>query len=109
VPPAYFVHFESGKRVYQLYSELDRGDSTVPDSLAVLMQTKFGNNKFLGSWGFSTLGSAGGQTVVGALSTGTHGGDFERPPIADSVVAVHVVLDGGKHVWIERGTAASRS
>ena len=104
VPPNYFVHFESGKRVYQLYSELDRGDSSVPDSLAVLMQTKFGNNKFLGSWGFSTLGGAGGQTVVGALSTGTHGGDFDRPPIADSVVALHVVLDGGKHVWIERGT-----
>ena len=104
VPPSYFVHFESGKRVYQLYAELDRGDSTVPNSLAVLMQTKFGNNKFLGSWGFSTLGGAGGQTVVGALSTGTHGGDFERPPIADSVVALHVVLDGGKHLWIERGT-----
>jgi hypothetical protein len=109
VPPAYFVHFESGKRVYQLYSELDRGDSNEPDSLAVLMKTKFGNEKFLGSWAFSTLGGAGGQTVVGALSTGTHGGDFDRPPIADSVVALHVVVDGGKHVWIEKGTRAAQS
>ncbi len=104
VPPSYFVHFESGKRIYQLYSELDVGDSVFPESLAMLMQSKFGNDKFLGSWGFATLGGAGGQTVVGALSTGTHGGDFDRPPIADAVVALHIVLDGGKHVWIERGS-----
>jgi hypothetical protein len=40
--------------------------------------------------------------VVGALSTGTHGGDFDRPPLADAVVALHLVADGGKHYWIER-------
>lgn len=104
VPPSYFVHFESGKRIYQLYAELDVGDSAVPDSLAVVMKTRFRNEAFLGSWGFHTLGGAGGQTVVGALSTGTHGGDFDRPPIADAVVALHLVVDGGKHLWIERGT-----
>jgi len=101
--PSYFVHFESGKRIHQLYAELDMGDSGVADSLAVLMKNKFGNSSFLGSWGFATLGGAGGQTVVGALSTGTHGGDFDRAPIADAVVALHIVVDGGKHFWIERG------
>ena len=35
------------------------------------------------------------------LSTGTHGGDFTLPPIADAVVAIHLVADGGKHYWIE--------
>jgi len=98
----YFVHFESGKRIYQLYAELDVGDSQNPQSLCVLMQNRFGNDKLTGSWGFATLGGAGGQTVVGALSTGTHGGDFDRPPVSDSVVALHVVADGGKHFWIER-------
>ncbi|HMG52822.1 MAG TPA: hypothetical protein VK601_05065, partial [Kofleriaceae bacterium] len=102
-PTPYFVHFESGKRIYQLYAELDVGDRDVPGSLAVLMKSRFDNDAFLGSWGFATLGGAGGQTVVGALSTGTHGGDFERAPIADAVVALHLVLDGGKHVWVERG------
>jgi hypothetical protein len=98
----YFVHFESGKRVYQLYSELDVGDSQEPQSLCALMKQQFNNDLFGGSWAFHTLGGAGGQTVVGALSTGTHGGDFNLPPIADAVVALHLVADGGKHYWIER-------
>jgi hypothetical protein len=100
--PEYFVHFEAGKRIFQLYAELDVGDAQNPESLCVLMQSRFGNNAFTGSWGFQTLGGAGGQTVVGALSTGTHGADFDRPPIADAMVALHIVLDGGRHVWIER-------
>jgi hypothetical protein len=99
---AYFVHFESGKRIYQLYSELDVGDSKNANSLCALMKQRFKNDLFEGSWAFQTLGGAGGQTVVGALSTGTHGGDFDRRPIADDVVALHLVADGGKHYWIER-------
>jgi hypothetical protein len=105
--PEYYVHFESGKRIYQLYSELDVGDSLNPKSLCQLMITLNNNSLFQGSWGFHTLGGAGGQTVVGALSTGTHGGDFDRPPLADNVVALHLVADGGKHYWIEKGRAAT--
>lgn len=106
--PEYYVHFESGKRIYQLYSELDVGDSQNPQSLCQLMITRNNNNhSFKGSWGFHTLGGAGGQTVVGALSTGTHGGDFDRSPLADDVVALHLVADGGKHYWIEKGRTAT--
>ena len=96
----YPIHFETGKRVYQAYSELDFGD-TGPESLATELHDRFGNSGYLGPWGFRTLGGAGGQTVFGALHTGTHGGDFEIPPIADSVLALHLVTDGGKHYWIE--------
>lgn len=96
----YPVHFETGKRVYQLYSELDWGDDD-PRSLAVFLDQQFGNPSYRGSWGFATLGGAGGQTVFGALATGTHGGDFRIAPIADSVMAMHLVADGGKHYWIE--------
>jgi len=99
--PVYFVHFEAGKRIYQLYAELDVGDGANSQSLCGVMKSQFNNASFKGSWGFATLGGAGGQTVVGALSTGTHGGDFDRPPVADSVLALHVVVDGGKHYWIE--------
>jgi hypothetical protein len=108
--PEYYVHFESGKRIYQLYSELDVvdvGDSQQAQSLCQLMLTQYHNNLFQGSWGFHTLGGAGGQTVVGALSTGTHGGDFDRAPLADEVVALHLVADGGKHYWIEKGRTAT--
>lgn len=97
----YLAHFETGKRVYQLYAELDRGDDVHPESLAVLLRDKYNNPSYLGPWAFSTLGGAGGQTVFGALTTGTHGGDFRSPPIADAVMALHLVTDGGRHYWIE--------
>jgi hypothetical protein len=100
--PRYFVHVESGKRIYQLYAELDQGDAQNPNSLCNLMQTDFQNPTYNGPWGFSTLGGAGGQTVLGALTTGTHGSDFDRGPVSDSVLALHLVTDGGMHYWIER-------
>jgi hypothetical protein len=97
------VHVEAGKRIFQLYAELDQVDPLADKkTLGGHMRDRFGMTHFAGPWGFETLGGAGGQTVVGALTTGTHGGDFDRPPIADSVVAIHLVADGGKHYWIER-------
>jgi hypothetical protein len=97
----YLVHFETGKRIYQLYSELDLGDDDNKKSLAWFIKEKYNNSDYLGPWTFQTLGGAGGQTVFGALTTGTHGGDFKYPPIADSVLALHLVADGGNHYWIE--------
>jgi hypothetical protein len=96
----YPIHIETGKTVFQLYAELDGGD-TDSRSLANLIKDKFGNSDYLGPWAFRTLGGAGGQTVFGALHTGTHGGDIKMPPIADAVMALHLVVDGGKHFWIE--------
>lgn len=97
----YLVHVETGKRVYQLYTELDGGDDNNPESLAVHIRDNYGNPAYFGPWAFETLGGAGGQTVFGALTTGTHGGDFHVGPIADAVMAMHVVVDGGHHYWIE--------
>lgn len=104
----YLVHVEAGKRIYQLYAELDLGDDQNEKSLARKIKAEYSdvdgygeNSHYLGPWAFETLGGAGGQTVFGALTTGTHGGDFHLPPIADSVVALHLVADGGKHYWIE--------
>ncbi len=48
-----------------------------------------------------TMGGASGQTVAGAISTGTHGGDFDRPPLADAVRAIYLIAAGGVHHWIE--------
>ena len=49
-----------------------------------------------------TLGGNVGQAVAGAISTGTHGGDPTQPPLADAVVAMHLVTEGGRELWIER-------
>jgi len=47
------------------------------------------------------MGGASGQTLAGATSTGTHGGDFDRPPPGDNVRAIYLVGAGGTHHWIE--------
>jgi FAD/FMN-containing dehydrogenase len=49
----------------------------------------------------NTMGGASAQTIAGAISTGTHGGDFDRQPLADSVRAIYLVGAGGAHHWIE--------
>lgn len=48
-----------------------------------------------------TMGGASGQTLAGAVSTGTHGGDKFLPPLADSVLALHLIGTGGTQYWIE--------
>ncbi|WP_127571984.1 hypothetical protein [Georgenia faecalis] len=99
--PVTYVHVEAGKRIYQLYAELDQLDDGSGPTLAGWFRRQHGKGYFEGRWAFATLGGAGGQTVVGALTTGTHGGDFTLPPLADSVVALHLVTDGGRHYWVE--------
>jgi hypothetical protein len=53
-----------------------------------------------------TMGSAGGQSVVGAISTGTHGSDIHYPPLGDFVRAVHLIGPGGQEWWIEPNAGA---
>ncbi|MDF9798142.1 hypothetical protein OKW21_003405 [Catalinimonas alkaloidigena] len=48
-----------------------------------------------------SLGGSQGQSLAGAISTGTHGGDFDRPPLADAVRAIHLVSRGGQEFWLE--------
>jgi hypothetical protein len=54
--------------------------------------------------GMPTLGGANGQALAGAISTSTHGGDISTPPLADFVMAMHVVTVGGREVWLERAS-----
>jgi len=62
----YLFHFETGKRVYQAYAEMDLGDGDDPRSLAAVLRDRFNNWCYVGEWAFRTLGGAGGQTVFGA-------------------------------------------
>ena len=100
----FFVHLKAGTRIYEAYSLMDQAvapaGSLAADLNAALAGTAAAG-AYNGPWGFATLGGAGGQTVFGALTTGTHGGDYFQQPISDSVVAVHLVTDGGDHYWIE--------
>ena len=98
----YPIHVEAGKRLYQLYSELDWAVGWDPKSLARDLKDRENRPEYSGRWALPTMGSAAKQTVVGAFSTGTHGGDVDLPPIADAIEAIHLVVDGGRHFWIER-------
>lgn len=50
-----------------------------------------------------TAGSSDGQTIVGALSTGTHGSGVDEAPLQDGVAGIHLIIGGRrKHVWLER-------
>src|SRR5262249_16935302 len=48
-----------------------------------------------------TMGGSDGQTIAGAIATGTHGADFDRGPLADSVRAIYIIGAGGVHHWVE--------
>ncbi|HJL15684.1 MAG TPA: FAD-binding protein [Sandaracinaceae bacterium LLY-WYZ-13_1] len=50
---------------------------------------------------FRTTGSSSGQAVAGVVSTSTHGADFDRAPIADSVRALVLVNAEGERLWLE--------
>jgi hypothetical protein len=52
-----------------------------------------------------TLGGSHGQSIAGAVSTCTHGSDFEYSSLVDMVQAIHLVGPGGQEFWIE-GSAA---
>lgn len=51
-----------------------------------------------------TSGSNNGQTLAGALSTGTHGSAFGFGAIPDFVVGLHLVVGPNKHVYLQRAT-----
>jgi hypothetical protein len=50
-------------------------------------------------------GSNDGQTLAGAMSTGTHGGAFNVGAIPDFVVGLHLVVGPNKHVYLQRQSA----
>jgi FAD/FMN-containing dehydrogenase len=53
--------------------------------------------------GFSlaTSGASNGQTICGAISTGTHGSANQVGSMQDFILGLHLVSEGGKHYWIE--------
>ncbi len=52
-----------------------------------------------------TSGASNGQTIAGAVSTGTHGSAFDFGATPDFVVGLHVIVGANRHVWLERASA----
>ncbi|SFC90408.1 FAD-binding protein [Spirosoma endophyticum] len=49
-----------------------------------------------------TSGASNGQTIAGALSTGTHGSAYKIGAIPEFVVGLHIIVSPTRHVWLER-------
>jgi hypothetical protein len=61
-------------------------------------------NDYLFAAGLSIkgCGSNNGQTIAGALSTGTHGGAYRFGAMQEMVVGLHLITGLNKHVYLER-------
>jgi len=61
-------------------------------------------NTFLAGKGLSlkTTGASNGQTIAGAVSTGTHGAAVDIGAMQDNVVCLHIITGPDKHVMLER-------
>ena len=48
-----------------------------------------------------TSGASNGQTIVGAMSTGTHGSAIDEGAIQDHVTGMHLITGPDRHIWLE--------
>ena len=51
-----------------------------------------------------TTGASNGQSIAGAMSTGTHGSAIDVGAVQDYVVGIHLVAGPDRHLWIERAS-----
>jgi hypothetical protein len=84
-----FVHVEAGITVHAL--------------ITALAETETGGGATRPPWCIPNMGASSGQTLAGAMATASHGGAFNRRPLADNVRAVRLVGPGGVDLWIEPG------
>lgn len=63
-------------------------------------------SKFLEAKGLSlsAVGASNGQTIVGAMATGTHGAAINFGAIHDAVVGLHIIASPDRHIWLERAS-----
>ena len=71
------VHVEAGIKIHDLHDMLE--------SMSIVKGTQHAHG-----FALRTLGGSGGQSLAGAISTSTHGGD-SIPPLPDMVHGIHLV------------------
>lgn len=73
----HYVHVEAGIKIKDLLRTLDQFGLALP-----------------------TMGSGGGQSLIGALATSSHGADFREKLLVDRIVAVHLLDAQGREQFI---------
>ena len=103
-------HVHAGIKIHDLHDALEsrsgNGFSNLPP---VRLNDGPGGSPQDHGYALKTLGGSGGQSIVGAISTSTHGGDDHDaaggsiPPLPDMVHGIHLVTTGGTEFFIQRG------
>ena len=97
------VHVEAGIKLHDLHDALE--------SMSIVKGAQQAHG-----FALRTLGGSGGQSLAGAISTSTHGGDQHLnqipplvaiPPLPDMVHGIHLVAPGGAEFFIQRGGVAA--
>lgn len=95
------VHIKGGTKVFNVNRLLHGMDAAPtgdgPDEQDLKCEFRGKHRRAL-----HTLGGSGGQAIAGVIATGSHGGDIFLPPIADAVMAIHLIGPGGQEWWVER-------
>lgn len=52
----------------------------------------------------SAVGASNGQTIAGAIATGTHGAALHFGAVHDAVVGLHLITGPDEHIWLERAS-----
>jgi len=63
-------------------------------------------NKYLNERGqsLSSSGASNGQTIAGAIATGTHGAALDFGALQENVVALHLITGPDSQIWLERSS-----
>ena len=56
-----------------------------------------------------TSGASNGQTLAGAVSTGTHGSASSVGAMQDYMLGIHLVAEGGEHYFVQRASRPAAS
>lgn len=79
--PKYLCMAQCGNRIWELSKYLhERGQS------------------------LSASGASNGQTIAGAIATGTHGAALDFGAIQESVAGLHIITGPDTHYWLERSS-----
>lgn len=52
----------------------------------------------------SATGASNGQTITGAIATGTHGAAIGFGAVHDAVVGLHLIVSPTRHIWLQRAS-----
>lgn len=59
------------------------------------LETGFGRS-------LNSTGASNGQTIAGAIATGTHGSAIDHGGVQNHVIGMHLIAGPDRHVWVER-------